>query len=390
MLAALDRMDAISAAASDERDLDSLMAVALDAAIELNRADFGIVQLFDPKERCLTIAAQRGFDAAFLDHFAVVRAGDPSVSGRAFGRRERVVVEDVATDRDFVALREVARAAGFRAAASAPMFTSLGEPVGMLTVHFRAVTAVSGEDAALTEILARDLARGIERTRVQIALTRSEAGRRQAEANRSFLMAELQERTRGLLRLIRSVARRTAERSDGVEDFLDHFDGRLAAIGRTQGALTRNSEISASLESLILEEFVAAAGPDQVSLQGPEVQLNGKVAELLSLAVHELVTNAVKFGALSTPAGRVEVEWSVGGGAEGRVLSLTWRESGVRLVQMAPQRVGFGRSLLEHALPYEFGAKTELSFEPGGLKATLEVPLTMSDMPRQNSGDYLL
>lgn len=200
-----------------------------------------------------------------------------------------------------------------------------------------------------------------------------------AAEHQATLLAELQHRTRNLLGVIRSVARRTAESSDDLDTFLTHFDGRLAAIARTQSALTRNNASSASLEAMILEEFLAAAGADQVTLKGPEVQLKGKSAESLSLAVHELVTNALKYGALTKPKGHVEVTWVIESHDAGEVLVLDWRETGVGVMDMTPKRAGFGRRLLERALPYELGAKTSLDFAPGGLHARIATPLPATE-----------
>jgi PAS domain S-box-containing protein len=196
-----------------------------------------------------------------------------------------------------------------------------------------------------------------------------------AAHHQTMLLAELQHRTRNLLGVIRSMAKRTAETSDDLESFLTHFDGRLSAIARTQTALTRDHEISAGLDALILEEFLAAVGAEQVTLDGPDVQLNGKLAESISLAVHELVTNALKYGALTSPKGHVHVTWDVGERDGRPMLALEWRETGVSVIDPHPKRMGFGRRLLEKALPYELGAETTLQFAPGGLRARVVVPL---------------
>lgn len=198
---------------------------------------------------------------------------------------------------------------------------------------------------------------------------------KEATRHQAMLLAELQHRTRNLLGVVRSIARRTAETSEDVEGFLTHFDGRLSAIARTQTALSRNHEISAGLDALILEEFLAAAGADQVTLEGPELQLSGKIAESITLAMHELVTNALKYGALTTPQGHVYVSWALRERDGRTLLALNWRETGVGVIDVRPRRMGFGRRLLEKALPYELGAATTLRFAPGGVRASIEVPL---------------
>lgn len=198
---------------------------------------------------------------------------------------------------------------------------------------------------------------------------------KQVAARQAVLLAELHHRTSNLLGAIRSIARRTAETSTDLEDFLTHFDGRLAAVGRTQVAMTRSTEVAANLDSIILEEFLAAAGSEQVTLKGPDVVLGGKAAEAFSLAIHELVTNALKYGALASTKGHVHIRWTVKPTGDGPRLTLEWQETGVGVMDPHPARSGFGRRLLEKALPAELGARTQLEFKPGGLHAVIEAPL---------------
>jgi len=217
-----------------------------------------------------------------------------------------------------------------------------------------------------------------------IGVLRDVTVERTASDRQQMLLAELQHRTRNLLGVIKSMANRTAETSESLEEFMAAFQARLDAISRTEAALTRHRGVAVDLGGLILDEFLAAASSDQVVLEGPEAALSGKVAQAMSLVVHELVTNALKYGALASPQGRVHVSWRFADRAAGRQLVLEWRETGVPLVDTAPWRSGFGRRLLERALPYELGAETQLHFGPGGLKLSLEMPLETSlEGPRE-------
>jgi two-component system CheB/CheR fusion protein len=199
-----------------------------------------------------------------------------------------------------------------------------------------------------------------------------------AEERQKLLLAELQHRVRNTLAVVRSIARRTAETSDSVEDYAMHLDGRLNAFSRTQAFVTRNPTAGVDLETLVAEELVSyhAHEGEQVSISGPPLRLCAKAAETFALAVHELATNAVKYGALSTESGRIDVKWSVDGGAAGPNLTFTWREAGVSLDGAAPRRRGFGTELLERTLAYELGARAKLSYEPTGLSCTIDIPLT--------------
>jgi two-component system, chemotaxis family, CheB/CheR fusion protein len=199
-----------------------------------------------------------------------------------------------------------------------------------------------------------------------------------AEERQKLLLAELQHRVRNTLAVVRSIARRTAETSDSVDDYAMHLDGRLNAFARTQAFVTRNPAAGVDLETLVAEELVSyhAHEGEQVSISGPPVRLCAKPAETFALAVHELATNAVKYGALSADGGRIAVSWSIEGSDGTRDLTFAWSETGAPVAPTAPRRKGFGTELLERTLAYELGARTRLSFDPGGFRCTIEVPLT--------------
>lgn len=204
------------------------------------------------------------------------------------------------------------------------------------------------------------------------------------------LLAELQHRVRNALAVVRSLARRTAEASETVEEFAMHLDGRLSTLSRVLSAVTRSPAGGLNLEALILEELLACATRDggHVQVSGPEILLQPKAAETLALAVHELATNAVKFGALSGTRGCLSVTWQVTWPVTSQVTSqvtagedkprlvIHWHETGMSGVDPDPARRGFGRLLLERMLPYEIEAETNLAFDPDGLRCTIAIPLT--------------
>jgi two-component system CheB/CheR fusion protein len=201
--------------------------------------------------------------------------------------------------------------------------------------------------------------------------------RKQTETRLKMLLGELQHRVRNILSVVRSIVDRTVRSSSGLEELSAHLTGRLDALARTQGVFARTGDAAVELEELIREELVAvAARDDQMSLRGPALRLRRQAAETLALAIHELCTNAVKYGALSEPAGRLDVSWRVFDGDGGRRLSLEWCESGVRALDVRPSHRGFGRELIERGLPYELDASTTLEFAMGGVRALIELPLS--------------
>ncbi|HTI67266.1 MAG TPA: CheR family methyltransferase [Caulobacteraceae bacterium] len=201
--------------------------------------------------------------------------------------------------------------------------------------------------------------------------------RKRSEERQKLLMGELQHRVKNILAVVRSIANRTLDTSETLEEFAAHFDGRLRALARTQGVLSRHAEGEIELEEIVREELLSHAvhDDDQIEVSGPPIRLRQKAAEIMALALHELTTNAVKYGALASQAGHIAVTWRTTLTKEGRRLSLQWRESGVPLVDSAPSRTGFGRDLIERGLPYDLGAATLLEFSPGGIRCLIELPI---------------
>ena len=210
---------------------------------------------------------------------------------------------------------------------------------------------------------------------------------KRAEERQRFLLAELQHRVKNILGVVRAVSARTAETSPDLEDFVIHFDGRLQTLARIQGALARGGEAEVDLEEMVRDELLAhaAADEDVAEVSGPQVRLKGRAAEMLGLALHEMATNAVKYGALSAETGKVKVSWRTRGSGDARRLRLEWRESGVPLLLTQPERTGFGRDLIERGLRYELGADSQMIFAPGGLRVVVDLPLDPRNLAVERS-----
>lgn len=198
-----------------------------------------------------------------------------------------------------------------------------------------------------------------------------------AEERQRLLLAELQHRVRNTLGVVRSIARRSAETSSTVEEYASHLDGRLNAFARTQALVTRDPEGGVDLEYLVIEELLAynAREGEQMRVSGPKVRFQPKAAETFALAIHELATNALKYGALSRPTGRIEVTWRIDESTEPAELLFEWRERGGPHV--SPRlRKGFGTELLERTLAFELKGQTTMVFNPAGLQCTIAIPLS--------------
>jgi PAS domain S-box-containing protein len=199
--------------------------------------------------------------------------------------------------------------------------------------------------------------------------------RRQAQEHERMLLAELQHRVRNTLAVVRSIAIRTAQSSASVDEMSSHLQGRLAAFSRVQAVVTRNPRVGIELASLIEDELLAHAAQEgpRLSVQGDDVRLQVKAAESLSLAIHELTTNAVKYGALSNGSGRVEIGWQVENAAGAQMLRLHWCERNSRSPDDQGHE-GFGTELLLRSLPYELDAQTELVFTEDGIRFEMVIP----------------
>ncbi|TPI32654.1 PAS domain S-box protein [Mesorhizobium sp. B3-1-6] len=195
---------------------------------------------------------------------------------------------------------------------------------------------------------------------------------REAEERQQARFAELQHHARNTLAVIRSIVRRTMEKSESLDEAAAHLEGRINAFARVQAAITRRPSIGINLASIVAEELRAAGGREDENLmiKGPSVALAPKAAETMGLAIHELATNALKYGALSSRAGRIDIEWQL----EEDTLRFTWTESSPHDFSPAERR-GFGLEVLEHTLPYELGATVDLRIAPSGLNFMAVIPL---------------
>lgn len=197
-----------------------------------------------------------------------------------------------------------------------------------------------------------------------------------AEARQGVLHAELQHRVRNMLAVVRSIITHTSETSPDLRTFAAHLSGRLAAIARAETAAARMPGQPVELEDLVRDELLAAAadGEQLAEIAGPPVPLHGKMVGSLGLALHELATNAVKYGALSETGGRLAARWTLENEADGRWVRLEWWESGVTVAD-DPAEAGFGWKLILHGLPYDLGARTSLDLGENGLHCRIAVRL---------------
>jgi two-component sensor histidine kinase len=178
-----------------------------------------------------------------------------------------------------------------------------------------------------------------------------------------------------MLAIIRSIFSRTVAAGGSLDDVADHFRGRLDAIARAQTSGSLDPGGTIDFEQIVRDELHSFQFGDdpRIEIAGPDVRLSPDVAQMIGLALHELVTNSIKFGVLAMldERGQLQASWTT---AEGQ-LRFTWIETGVPVVSSAPLRRGFGREFIEQALPYQIGAETRFELRPGGMACEIVAPL---------------
>ena len=196
--------------------------------------------------------------------------------------------------------------------------------------------------------------------------------RKRAEQQRDLLIGELHHRVKNTLATVQALAAQTF-RHGGVETSTQaSFEGRLLTLSNVHSVLTNDNWASAELHDVVASTLQPHRAPegDRFTVQGPAMRLRPQSAVALSMALHELCTNAIKYGALSADSGRVDLQWQA---ADGR-FRLRWQEHGGPPVA-APSRRGFGSRLIERSLATQLQGEVRIEFEPAGVVCTIDAPL---------------
>jgi two-component sensor histidine kinase len=214
---------------------------------------------------------------------------------------------------------------------------------------------------------------------------------RESQERLASVVAELQHRTRNLISVVGTMAKGTLRTSKTFDEFIAIFQDRLEVLGRAQGLLFRTEGRNrVTFDELIETELCAQSIPMEdgpVTLDGPKgIPLRSHTVQSLAMALHELMTNAIKYGALKQPNGRLTIRWETLVESGKLWLHLDWKESGVEMPPLGagPQGSGQGRELIERVLPYQFDAQTTFAMEADGVHCTISLPASehkMTDHP---------
>tara|TARA_B100002049_G_C16065250_1_gene370117 strand:- start:885 stop:1727 length:843 start_codon:yes stop_codon:yes gene_type:complete len=201
-----------------------------------------------------------------------------------------------------------------------------------------------------------------------------ETERKKQEEREQLLLREVNHRAKNILAVVQVLARQSAKHEP--EDFLNRLEARIAALAASHDVLVNHAWQEVPLEELVrsqLGHFESLIG-DRITLHGPALTMLPSAAQSFGMTLHELATNAAKYGALANESGTVTISWELTVNEEGeRVLDLRWEELG-GLEVTAPDRQGFGSMLIERSLAQQFGCKVQIDYRPEGLTSRFSVP----------------
>lgn len=209
-----------------------------------------------------------------------------------------------------------------------------------------------------------------------LSLAQDVTERHRADERQRLLMLELDHRVKNNLTMVLGIAQQSIAASRSLDGFAASFVGRVEALARAHGLLAKASWDGVNLRALcekILESGLVSV-PPQVRLSGPDVSLSASQGSILALTLHELMTNALKYGAMSATGGTVDVSWGCSDSGEIPILSLEWREQGGPRV-MPPARSGFGTEFIETGIAYELHGSASIDYDVGGVRCAIRIPL---------------
>jgi PAS domain S-box-containing protein len=205
-------------------------------------------------------------------------------------------------------------------------------------------------------------------------LTLDVTARKRSEEQQSLLIAALDHRVKNLLGRVAAVAKDMRHGSDSLDDYIRALDRRMQSMAGAHALLSRNRWDGVDLAELVRRQLAPNGTDANTTLGGPNIMLPVAATQTLAMVLHELATNAAKYGALSTPHGRVDVNWNREPGEDAAHLSIAWREVGGPAVAASPD-CRYGVSIIRDLIPQELGGSVDLSFASSGLCCKMKIPL---------------
>jgi PAS domain S-box-containing protein len=369
-LAAARQLQAVSISLIQEGKVEGLYQQLVEAAANLMKSDAASIQVLDRDRNALQLKAWKGFEPQAAAAWEWVEIDATTSCGVAFNSQRRVVIPDIEACDAIAGTDSLQnyRQAKLRSMQSTPLVSRSGDLLGMISTHWRVPHEPSESDLRQLDVLARQAADLVERTRAEDAL-------KQRAAQLRLMVDELNHRVKNTLATVQSLVRQTLRNAGSKADGQWLLDSRLVALSKAHDVLTREHWEGADIHEVVanaMSAYASDGAPDRIRIGGPQLNLRPKAVLALSMALHELATNAVKYGALSTSAGCVSVNWGDESGNDR--FRLRWNESGGPPV-VPPRRRGFGSRLVEQGLAHDLGGEVRLLFGTDGLTCTIDAPL---------------
>jgi two-component sensor histidine kinase len=317
--------------------------------------------MYRPERGELLMLATRGFPPEAAEFFKRVTAKSASTCGIALGSGRREIVNDIeeaasVTGDDLETFRQT----GIRAMQSTPLVSRGGVILGMISTHWRRPYRPQEQELHYLDILARQAADLIERSL--------------AEQRTRVLLREVSHRAKNILAVVQGIVRQTATHK-APDIFARDLSERLAGLARSHELLVASDwggvEVAEVVKSQVAH--LRDLGGTRITFDGPSVRIAPRSAQVIGIAVHELATNALKYGSLANSGGFVVVQWGVSVGVDRRFF-MTWRERGGPSVS-PPQRKGFGHMAMIRMIEHAFDAEVDLNYDPHGVTWKMNVPI---------------
>lgn len=289
------------------------------------------------------------------------------ISGWSMLNRQTVIIPDIYLDERIP--HDAYRPTFVKSLVMTPV--RLEDPVAAIGAYWADEHVPAPEIVKKLQVIARATASALESGRLHDTLVDS-------RQHGAFLLQELDHRVKNTLAIVQSISRQTLRSTPTPQAFAETFENRILALSQAHELLTRRAWGRADLHE-ILDKALAPFSPDlaeRFDIIGPALTFSAETSVSVHMTLHELAVNAAKYGALSTPEGRVVIRWSVEETATPPMLTLTWREVGGPALVGKPERRGFGVQMIERGLSRDLGGKASLDFTPLGVVYTLRAPLS--------------
>jgi two-component sensor histidine kinase len=356
-LAYMRELQAISTHLIQE-NASGLYDAILDAALRLLHSDMATIQLYEPGRDGLKLLTSRGFDPKDILLFDWVERDAGTSCAQALRTGSRTVIPDMESC-DYVVgtpAHDALRVCEIRAAQSTPLVSRTGALIGMITNHWKEPHEPAEVELQLVDVLARQAADLIDRSR--------------NEERVAVLAREAEHRSKNMLAAVQAVVRLT--KAETADEFKKAIMGRINALDNVYRLLVQSNWSGADLRTLVTEELSPYRKPEDLKaeISGPDLAIGPDTAQAISMTLHELATNAAKYGALSAPGGYVRVAWS----CKNSTLALRWEERGGPPVK-EPSKRGVGSRVMDSMIRGQFHGAIKFDWRKEGLSCEFSLPV---------------